>query len=674
MSETISLKKQVGLDEHWIDRAFFNASAEILGADGLNRIPDSLPNFYDTSLGGNRSINCPYQYAPTTDPRVPSLALGSDGMGDYYMEAIDNNATRATFTFGVPAYNSLARYLANYYDNDLATYATTGRMSSSIFSAFAIGRAVGFVLTLPFQAIVGVYTIAVKYVDFMSNTPYSKFAYFKPTMGAYWTAVSYLVNMISIDLDLQLGFTGNDYEETKGADGQRKVAPKASLDTGSAIKAMNALLPDIFKTTGGQTIDVRAVASKAQRLSDQYQTKVNEIIDSSRDFNEYVTTMAQAQSTMKLNPDDNKTSLSDYMSRYLQTPMGKPVLNQSQVPTAEATNQDGSAGSPTPSSAAIDMAVQESSAKNVLSRGEGSSFWDMARAELHEGSMFVSFSVDYGGSVSETFSNSTKPLSIKEQIAGAAHTSRDFAINAGNLFGLGGALDVVTDFFKGAASSLGLGSLASLGSGAFPDMQDTWDDSTASFGNETYTIKLVCPYPDPISYLQDIIVPMCCILAGGMARTSGKNSYVSPFLCQVDSIGRNRVTYGMIDNITITRGGSKVGWSNDNLPTEVTLSVSVKNLDTIMHVPVADGLTSTLTGFSLLDEENALTNYTGVLAGLSKYNTYYFIPRWKRRTGLWKSAYEQITSKSYWAQRLRYSLPGDIISGFVLPAKNLKNL
>jgi hypothetical protein len=672
MSETISVKNQINSDQSWINQAFFNASTEILGADGLNRIPDSLPNFYDTSLGGNRSINCDYQYCPATDPRVPSLASGSSGMGNYYMEAIDSNATRITLSFGVPEFNSITRFLANYYDHDLATYATTGRMSQGIFSAFGLGKAIGFVLTLPFQAICGVVNIASKAIAFAGNTPYSKFYYFKQTMNSYWTAVSYIVNLVSINLDLQIGYSAEDYiVEGDGENRQVKVNPDSVNSTG--IAAMNALMPDVFKTGEGQSIDVRAVAGKAQRLSDQYNRVLNKLMENSVDFTDYVNKLSAKHATMKLDPAVKSTT-ADALRKYSATTMGAAKDEVATAPTEEATNQDSSTEGAVVTNDSLDAAINQSSAEDVLSQSDSTSFLDYIISEFREGSMFVNFTVDYNGATTETFSNTTKPLQIKEQIAGLAGTSRDLAVNTGNFFDLGGVVSTFTDMLKGGAASVGLGSLASLGSGAFPDIQDTWDNSTADFGSETYTIKLKCPYPDPITYLQDIIVPMACIMAGGMARTSGKNSYVSPYLCQLDSIGRSRITTGMIDSITVSRGGSNVGWSNHNLPTEVLLTFNIKNLDNIMHVPVADSLLSTLTGVSLFDEETALTNYVGVLAGLSKYNSYYLKPRFKRNVGLWKAAADQITSKSYWAQQIRYSLPGEIISVFMPPAMTLKNL
>lgn len=108
----------------------------------------------------------------------------------------------------------------------------------------------------------------------------------------------------------------------------------------------------------------------------------------------------------------------------------------------------------------------------------------------------------------------------------------------------------------------------------FPEL---WGDSAY---NKSYnvTINLATPYGDKESWFLNIGVPLMHILALTLPRQSTPNSYSSPFLVKVFAKGWFSCELGIIDSISIDKGGNGDSWTVDGLPSEVKVSLSVKDL------------------------------------------------------------------------------------------------
>lgn len=123
---------------------------------------------------------------------------------------------------------------------------------------------------------------------------------------------------------------------------------------------------------------------------------------------------------------------------------------------------------------------------------------------------------------------------------------------------------------------LGMSSTVLTGSNIiFPEL---WGDSAY---NKSYSVSihLVSPYGDPESVYLNIIVPMLHALALTLPRQSTANSYASPFLVKVFSKGWFSCELGIIDSISIDKGGENE-WTADGLPSECKISLSIKDLYT----------------------------------------------------------------------------------------------
>lgn len=108
---------------------------------------------------------------------------------------------------------------------------------------------------------------------------------------------------------------------------------------------------------------------------------------------------------------------------------------------------------------------------------------------------------------------------------------------------------------------------------AFPEI---YSDSSY---NKSYdcVIKLATPYPTPLGFYLDILVPMWFLVAMTYPRQLGANGYTNPFLIRGFCKGWFTCSLGIIDSMTIKKA-SEDGWATNGLPTEVEISFSIKDL------------------------------------------------------------------------------------------------
>ena len=643
---------------NWITQAFFVPTrAGGAGQQLSNPFTTAAMKFYDTTPGGNKSINPKSQFTRYCDPRKPSLAIGSKGMGSYYSAAYDDNATRISLRFGVPKYNSLSSFISGYHDAGLAHLVNTGEAKSGIFSAYGIGKALATLYTLPLQAYFGLSYLYTRTTSFLEGRPYSKFYYMQPTMPLYWSAANTLLNQLAVDMGLVHGYTASDLSGTN-ATGK----PDGGLSDNDRTR-LNAILPDVFKDADDNSvIDLKAISSRAQRLQNQYQEAMESIANNtSLDAESFAKKVQEKLTINSLSGSNTKSvDLETYMKAYQNSPMGETTATDETVSETEA---------------------QDTENKETTIRLKEPGLKSLLRAELREGSAFITYEVDYNGSIGESFSNSTKESAISSTINSASSTARDTYVNfAGGNLGDGlissaveSTVGMVADFITGAASAVGLGGLASLGGSAFVDIPDVWDQATAELPTESYKIRLSTPYGNKMSIFMKIYLPLIGLLAGALPRSTGKASYSSPFLCSLHSQGRNDIKMGIIDSIQIERGVSNIGFSGQGLPTAVDVTISIKSLDKIMHVPVTDSLLDTVTSFSHFDEDSALTTYISTLAGMDLYDQFYLAPRLSRAWAKTSADWSSFTSPSYFAQYAANTIPGQLLSSIMHSSSALKS-
>lgn len=247
------------------------------------------------------------------------------------------------------------------------------------------------------------------------------------------------------------------------------------------------------------------------------------------------------------------------------------------------------------------------------------------------------FYLDSFDSVSESVSNDTTESSIASQINGFTDQLNEIKFLIGNdgqstlSAALGGAGEVtqnITSAFSGALESLGGGIVGSLskqgvnsifegGKIIFPEIWSN-SDYSKSFNLE---IKLRSPDNDNLSIFLNIIKPYCKLLTLGLPRqvnSNGgevdQNAYGAPFLVRAYSKGMFNIDMGIISSMTINKGAT-AQWNDDGLPTQLDITLEIKDLYGKFAMSKADGWAGT----GVLNVVNN-TAYMDFLANLSGLN------------------------------------------------------
>jgi hypothetical protein len=111
----------------------------------------------------------------------------------------------------------------------------------------------------------------------------------------------------------------------------------------------------------------------------------------------------------------------------------------------------------------------------------------------------------------------------------------------------------------------------------FPEI---WADSNFARAYNV-TIKLVSPDSDRLSIFLNILVPLIHILGFVLPRSTASNAYASPFLVQCWYKSMFHIDMGMVTSCDIVKGETGQ-WSEDGLPTQVTVQLQIKDLYNVL--------------------------------------------------------------------------------------------
>lgn len=625
-------------DYEWMRQTFMVPGETIDAIDYERRTMKEVDfMFTDTTLGGNFVINPPPQFTRTADIKSYGIVEHSRGMGRFYQEAIDSRKQVLYLRFGVAQFNSLTNYLTNFYDPVAASLVRTGRTPGL---GYKLGRAATFVVGLPLWAMSQVGDI----YRFLTGKRSSRWYYMNPAMPLYWNAVNTIVNGIAVNMGIiPRAMTVEEHTQWK-EDG--------SNFTEEQFKTYYNILPEIFLPGGG--IDVYWINGRAQRAANTFQEKMSKALES-QNLGAGVTAFdpqakpktvmerikAWASTYVKMgapsshfirmaNENNNLVAANAYLKAYSE-------LNEKRIMSAMEDKFE-------PISDAFGGKYDEQG--NFVQQTGLQKAIDFFKGEMQDGSAFVGFRVDFGGSMQESWENSVGDSDIQSKLNSMSATARSarFTIADGNMFGgpigdtIGWAVEQVKGFVGAGADRLGIGGVAALAGSAFVDIPKVWMSSSANLPKETYTIQLRSPYGNKMSRLLDLYVPLACLLAGVLPLSTGRQSYTSPFLCEAYCQGRSQTRLGMMTNLTAVRGTGAYGWTRDMEPLGIDLSFEVSDLSSVMSMPIlADyslgaAAATTVAGAvggetaqqivqtfraATIDDDNTYTDYMAVLGGLT---------------------------------------------------------
>jgi len=212
-----------------------------------------------------------------------------------------------------------------------------------------------------------------------------------------------------------------------------------------------------------------------------------------------------------------------------------------------------------------------------------------AYEELFGNYQYVQFYVEPNTSFNESASNTTMQSKLEGFFDSAEGLIKELAFltNSMALQNIQAAQDNFADGMRQISEKmlknsnegffqrlLGMSSTVLKGSNIiFPEL---WGDAAY---NKSYSINinLVSPYGDKESVYLNVIVPLMHILALALPRQTTANSYASPFLVKVFAKGWFSCEMGIIDSLSIEKGGQG-SWTVDGLPSEMRVQISVKDL------------------------------------------------------------------------------------------------
>ena len=113
-------------------------------------------------------------------------------------------------------------------------------------------------------------------------------------------------------------------------------------------------------------------------------------------------------------------------------------------------------------------------------------------------------------------------------------------------------------------------------------LPDVWKDSSYS---KSYNIelKLVSPYGTAESIYLHLLVPLFHIMALAYPKQLGRAGYCSPFLVRAFCKGWFNCDMGIVESINVKKG-SQGGWNSDGLPTELDVSISLKDMYSVLAI------------------------------------------------------------------------------------------
>lgn len=683
--------------------------------------------FEEAGIGSNVAINPLPQFTRYADVRSTGLAGTKDqvevargstniGMGHYYAEAFNSTQHTIHMRFGVPEYNSMISFFTGFFSTSMANDVRSGGIIYNTFYTIAKGAA-SLVALVHWRLVLGVLLTGRLY-RFLFNKPATKYYYLRPTMGKYWMAVNTMFNQIVVykrmtpinqeivdvtpsqnqvttattnalldyfkDFTYKDDITGNLYFDVY------KIAGRHTF----RLNQVNDILKDKLANYGyDEMVDyLEAMGSRSwagdpnvdsrlrySRAADEIKEAIKSV--SPRGIKEWIVTNEQVGFGTSRLGEDTSTGVASAGVQGLRNPIwsnngfeaAQTVTEVKDGKEETKSNIDDIGKSSKflqadgDSMSYVEPRITSTRAMQEETKQAATSFTDLIEVEFEDGTAFATFRVDNPGSADESWSNQTGESSISSAFNSISAKARDVTFNlmGGNIDNgiITGVIDAAKGLLHGALDSFHLSGLLSLGGAAFVDIPQQWENSSANLPRMNYTMQLFTPYGNPIGQLLYVHLPMCMLLAAALPISTGHQSYTSPFLLELYDRGRAQTRLGIMDSLSFTRGTTELPFNKDRQFMSVDVSFSVKDLSSIMHMPLSTAAYSPLELINpvknaasvidtLIGEDNVYNDYLHVLAGASLYQSVYRGQKLRDNVGVLRQRSMSLSSMSHWASWL----------------------
>lgn len=692
------VEKLTEIDKIWLKNSYLINVNDLSSSAQPNAYwSNAYLKFTDTSLGGNFGINTRYGFTPSADVPIAGRLSGREeydsmsesmnfGMGRRYSEMFDDNEQILYLEMGDPKFNSLISYITHAIDYGTSVVANTGRSLFAFYAGKAVGTVIGVIAlftVFPFWG--AALFLAAKGVAMLVSLFDTNFSYYRlePAMHKYWR----MVNILTSQIGVELGFLTQESLPSEKEDPTGKT--KTDLQIGMPMRLTSEFADEFRKIIPGlltdrNYFDVFAVANKTQVIANNVKTMERKYYNSpnaktftyadkiakqeSMTFASYIDELFKTYGESGKIFDDATPAVTDNEGEVAKKP--DETAKTPETKTEEPSKSEPKRG------VNVDGTVNISDKEKKEKESWSSNFFKYLDSSARHGANFATFRVEYIGAVSETWTNSTTEVPIKDTINNVSKKSRQlmFSMSGGNIVGDAQAalLNGVKDFAMGALDGITFGLsnvVTALMGGGYYDVPKMWDDSSFEYQRHTFKIRLGGPYGHPIAQLQDLYIPLFMLIAAAAPQAAGKAGYTTPMLCSPFIKGILNTPLAIIDSLTVERGVGNMGFDKRGRPLAIEVSFSITDLTSFITSPVDGGLFAPIT--SALDDASPMTRYIQLLAGRDLYTSKYVMPRAKLKWNKLKQGASMMTDASQVGTMMGSALGGTVfgalVEGFSLP-------
>ena len=285
-----------------------------------------------------------------------------------------------------------------------------------------------------------------------------------------------------------------------------------------------------------------------------------------------------------------------------------------------------------------------------------------ALSELQDGAQWVTWRIDGRDTTQRSWSNSTKEPEISGKVNSMTSAARSLDVNtSGGKTGadfVDGAIENVKSALGGALDTLHLTGLAALYSQSVVDFPEVWDSSDTSGDDFTLNIPLRAWSGNDLDVFQEIIVPIAFWIAAVCPLSTGKQTYIHPFYLECYSRGRFAFRNAMVTNVSMTFGVGNLGWRKDGIPLSVDISVTIKDLSRVMHMPL-------VTDPGVFDDDNKFSDFMAVLGGASLHQRTKGIEMFNMNWNKWLMSWKSAASVSNIVNSVMDTPPARVVAAFM---------
>ena len=241
--------------------------------------------------------------------------------------------------------------------------------------------------------------------------------------------------------------------------------------------------------------------------------------------------------------------------------------------------------------------------------------------ERFHNAQFIPFRCSKDINASESFSNSTTSNPIMEKMNAQAEEAESGADTNDPSKGIA---DKAAAFLKKTgmkiAGSFSEQALVLSGRGRIT-LPDIFESSSFS-RSLSLEFKFHSPYGDTISIFENEFIPFLILLAMSAPRQTGKLTYASPFAIRVFVKNHININFGMVESLSVTRGGDNNDWCPNGFPKTLTCTMQIKDMEPNISLPLASR-GPVKAALESMFPSSGISEYLGSIGGLPMDEIYH---------------------------------------------------